>query len=84
MKVRRKPVVVDAVIYNGKLPTDPEFAHLRTWLTLRGLFVYRRIGDSIQCPLGHWIIRDTDGSFDVVDPETMQKFYEPLYGEDEL
>ena len=88
-KYRKKPVVVDAVLWAGG-----DYEHLNTFCGLnwtRGDAVEEEYNDKEQVvvwnalesqwlhvPVGHYIIRGVSGELYPCDPDVFQRTYEPV------
>lgn len=83
MKYRKKPVVVEAVQWDGQLDTKPD------WLREAANDVWPQIctekylrfatwSGAATARAGDFIVRDADGAVDLLDGTTFAELYEPL------
>lgn len=86
MRFRKKPVVIDAIKYEGNLRVFSELGvpwdlfeqndaadlSAKIWNTKEDCWV--------RCPVGHWIIKGVAGEYYPCDPEVFAATYEPVGG----
>lgn len=85
MKVRKKPVVVDAVQYKGELPIDREFSTMDYKYDGGDLWIFNYLENCfVRCPKGHWIVKGVKREFYPVEHDAFTSTYEPVAEEDVL
>ena len=84
MKVRKKPVVVDAVLYKDELPLELEFADMLYDYRDGDLWIFNRLENcDVRCPKGHWIVRGVKGEFYPCEHDVFVSTYEPVLEDEE-
>lgn len=88
MKYRKKPVVVDAMPFNGELALDPSFAAFveeylgpdNTRITLRsdGTLRIPTLEGEMVARNGDWIIKGVKGEFYPCKPDIFEATYDPV------
>lgn len=82
MKVRKKPVIVDAIRWLGENPVEIiQFVGQDKLLydKDRKSFFIRTLEGSMEARLGDWIIRGVQGEFYPCKPEIFEETYEIAY-----
>jgi hypothetical protein len=89
MKVRKKPVVVDAILWmGGDYSCLDEFCG-RNWTRADAVDMSYEDQEQVvlwntkerqylHCPTGHWVIRGIDGELYPCSPDVFDRTYEPL------
>lgn len=83
MKYRKKPIVIEAIKWDGENYTAvTDFTSMRfrhTNETESGYGVWNTLERClINVPMGHWIIRGVSGEFYPCDPEVFESTYESV------
>ena len=85
MKYRKKPVTIDAVLWDGKIAT---LAIIEEWAGIELPFANTAFSLSIPTlagtmlsPVGDWIIRDAEGEIYPCKPDIFELTYEPVLEE---
>ena len=79
MKVRKKPIVVDAVQYKGTLPIEKEFSTMDYKYKDGELWIYNYLERCfVHCPRGNWIIKGFKCEFYPVEHGVFTSSYEPV------
>ena len=85
MKVRKKPIIVDAVQYKGALPIEKEFSTMVYKYHYDELWIFNSTENCfVRCPKGHWIVKGVMSEFYPCDHEVFASTYEPVLEEDKL
>ena len=80
MKIRCKPVVVEAYKFTGNReePGWPRGWLPECWFSAdcRNVFFENRIGDEMRALKGEWIVKGANGNFCAVADDDLQRYYE--------
>ena len=77
-KYRKKPVVIDAVQYDGDTGHLPyEFGHEITRSTVGGSCFISTLEGEMECRVGDWIIRGVKGEHYPCKPDIFAATYDP-------
>lgn len=81
-KFRKKPVMIEAIQWDGKLTTiEPLFnksnvREVRMYVTEDALYIPTSTGD-MQAGIGDWVILGVEGELYPCKPSVFEKTYEP-------
>ena len=74
MKFRKKPVVIDAWKWEGKLSLDFSIPGAR--MTMDDALVIKTLEGHMRCEIGDWVIRGVKGEFYPCKPDIFEATYE--------
>ena len=93
MKFRKKPVVIEAIQWNGnnlnevlnftgrhESVKDWHFSQIEKLVSDKGLKIFTLEG-SLNASIGDWIIRGISGEFYLCKPDIFEATYEPVTSE---
>lgn len=82
MKYRKKPVVIDAVQWNGVLQTAIDFVESEFSIddATHSLYILTLEGE-MEARIGDWIIRGVQGEHYPCKPDIFEATYEPVEAE---
>jgi hypothetical protein len=76
MKFRKKPVVIDAWKWEGKLNLD--FAIPGAYMAHDDTLLINTLEGQMRCDVGDWIIKGVKGEFYPCKPDIFEATYEPV------
>lgn len=76
MKYKKKPVVIDAVLFNGKNWAEIECFVPCGKYNDDGSFQIQTLEGEYKCSIGDWIIKGVNGEFYPCKPDIFEKTYE--------
>jgi hypothetical protein len=83
MKFRKKPVVIEAMLWDGlNVPEIKQFMGIETipWDAKRDTILIETLEGNMEASKGDWIIKGVNGEFYPCKPDIFEKSYEPVEG----
>lgn len=78
MKFRKKPVVIDADIWNSNDENSMDFAKLHRFMIINGCLVIPTLEGGMFANPGDWIIRGVKGEYYSCRPDIFEATYEAV------
>lgn len=80
-KYRKKPVVIDAIQWNGNKDMLPEIKTFMGYFQYaNGNLIIQTLEGNMQASPGDYIIKGVNGEFYPCKPDIFEKTYEPVIG----
>jgi len=79
-KFRKKPVVIEAVQWNGKNADEIQLFSrgIVRYSASEGAIIIKTLEGFMRASVGDWIIRGVNGEFYACKPDVFEKTYEPV------
>ena len=78
MKYRKKPVVIEAIQWDGTNYDEiDDWMGLNSTLEIDGQFIIPTLEGDMRVSEGDWVIRGVNGEFYPCKPDIFEKTYEP-------
>lgn len=80
MKFRKKPVVVDAILWTGENWQDiSDFVGDKLFRDTKNIVIIKTLEGSMRADIGDWVIKGIKGEFYPCKPDIFETTYERVF-----